>query len=188
MTQNGDLHDGLIKLSLKSVVTVGQTKYLSNSLAAQKTRLGWVLSGCVPDVDNEPAHTEPSVHSVLFCREVKPTVTASKRFHDLKTQQATKPVKVAHGPVKLMTETRKGTESVQLNDKEAKRSVLSKKSVLSHSLLCSEENKRIMRSLHSPSLPTSVSHSSTCAFSKKSKQILHFDTGQSEDDDANSEL
>ena len=64
--------DILIGLDVYWRIRTGKVMFLSQSLAAQKTLLGWVLSGCVPDSDLK---SERACTHSLFCREVKqPTV------------------------------------------------------------------------------------------------------------------
>ena len=66
--------DILIGMDAYWRLRTGKIKFLTQSLAAQKTLLGWVLSGCVPDSGSDNKHApQASTHS-LFCREVKPTV------------------------------------------------------------------------------------------------------------------
>ena len=58
----------------------GEIKFLSTQLVAQKSTLGWVLSGCVPSREVSVGNSVQ-----LFCRGVKGQPEEAKNFWDLET-------------------------------------------------------------------------------------------------------
>ena len=71
--------DILVGLDVYWKLMTGEMKFLSQSLVAQKSVFGWVLSGCVP-VAKSMLSTVKITHQ-LFCTEV--CETGLKTFWDL---------------------------------------------------------------------------------------------------------
>ena len=72
--------DILIGLDSYWKIMTGEVKFLSSDLVAQRSKLGWVLSGCVPT--SKSTHSKPS--TLLFCHEV-PLNADIQSFWDLET-------------------------------------------------------------------------------------------------------